>query len=140
MCLLPSDSDVPATDEELIKTLVQRWAAAVRREDVEGAVLSHSQDILLFDVPPPLQSRGIDAYRASWDTYFQWAEGGAFDVSELEVTAGDTVAFCHGIIRCAGRSADGRRTELRIRLTVGCRKIDGQWLVTHEHHSEPSAG
>jgi ketosteroid isomerase-like protein len=24
------------------------------------------------------------------------------------------------------------------RLTVGFRKVDGNWRITHEHHSEPA--
>jgi ketosteroid isomerase-like protein len=27
---------------------------------------------------------------------------------------------------------------LDFRLTVGLRKIDGQWTITHEHHSVPA--
>jgi ketosteroid isomerase-like protein len=50
------------------------------------------------------------------------------------------VAFCHGLIRCAGTDPTGRRTELlNVRLTVGLIRVDGAWTVVHEHHSEPSA-
>jgi ketosteroid isomerase-like protein len=27
---------------------------------------------------------------------------------------------------------------LDFRLTVGLRKIDGRWVITHEHHSVPA--
>ena len=48
----------------------------------------------MFDVPPPLQSRGIGAYDKTWDLYFSWSRGqGVFDITEMNVTAGSEVAF-----------------------------------------------
>jgi hypothetical protein len=35
----------------------------VRRRNFAGILENHSADILMFDVPPPFQSRGIDAHR-----------------------------------------------------------------------------
>lgn len=132
--------DRVSSDEGQIRGQVLNWAAAVRRRDMEAILSNHAQDVLLFDVPPPLRSKGIDAYRQSWELFFRWAaDYNVFDVSELEVTASDTVAFCHGIIHCAGRNADSSSSELRVRLTIGLRKVDGRWVVTHEHHSEPSS-
>ena len=91
----------------------------------------------MFDVPPPVQLRGIEAYRESWEQMFRWlAESGTFEVTELEVTAGHDVAFCLGMIRCRGA---GELEELAVRLTIGLRKVGGEWLVFHEHHSEPSS-
>jgi hypothetical protein len=28
----------------------------------------------MFDVPPPMQSKGIEAYRKSWDLFFSWSD------------------------------------------------------------------
>jgi ketosteroid isomerase-like protein len=97
---------------------------------------------VLFDVPGPVQSRGIEAYKGSWrDQFFHWfGDAGVFDIDDLEITAGDDVAFCHGLIRCSGTDPTGRRTELlNVRLSVGLIRVDGAWTVVHEHHSEPSA-
>ena len=49
----------------------------------------------MFDVPPPQEGvRGIDAYRDTWPGFFEWqAQGATFDILELDVTAGDDVAF-----------------------------------------------
>ena len=45
----------------------------------------------MFDVPPPYDGlRGIDAYRDSWPDFFEWQRQGAiFEITELDVTAGD---------------------------------------------------
>lgn len=53
-----------ATDEEQIRRLIERWAEAVHRGDLNGVVADHADDIVMFDVPPPYEGvRGLDAYR-----------------------------------------------------------------------------
>src|SRR5579871_3575035 len=46
-------------DEIQIRTLLEAWAAAVRRHDVPAILAHHEPDMLMFDVPPPLQCKGI---------------------------------------------------------------------------------
>jgi ketosteroid isomerase-like protein len=57
----------------------------------------HADDIVMFDVPLPLQARGIEAYGKTWEFFFAHNRGGAgsFDVTELHIIASDTVAYCH---------------------------------------------
>jgi ketosteroid isomerase-like protein len=50
-----------ASDETEIRQLIAHWAKAVRDEDLPGIRADHDSDILMFDVPPPFQSRGLDA-------------------------------------------------------------------------------
>ena len=45
------------------------------------------------------------------------------------MTAGDGVAFAHGILSIVGA---------QLRLTVGLRKENDRWLIAHEHHSYPA--
>jgi ketosteroid isomerase-like protein len=101
------------------------------------AILAHhAHDIVMFDLPPPLQAKGMEAYRKTWDLFFQYHKPSqAFDIEELAIAASGDVAFAFGIMRCgAGPQPDG----FPFRLTIGLRKIDGDWRVTHEHHSIPA--
>ncbi len=41
------------TDEQQIRTLIERWAAAVHEGDMATVLADHDPDILMFDVPPP---------------------------------------------------------------------------------------
>jgi ketosteroid isomerase-like protein len=52
-----------AKPENDIKEMIEAWADAVRRHDLSGIVAHHDPDILMFDVPPPLQSRGMTSTR-----------------------------------------------------------------------------
>jgi uncharacterized protein (TIGR02246 family) len=126
-------------DQVAIKNLVENWAQAVRNRDLSGALAHHSTDILMFDVPGPLQSKGIEAYKKTWDLFFSWAQdSGVFDIKEMNITAGEDVAFAAALMRCAERKENGDKTELDFRLTIGLRKVDGQWTIVHEHHSVPA--
>jgi uncharacterized protein (TIGR02246 family) len=134
-----SESQDRTKDEAAIRKLVEDWASSVRRRDLDGILRHHSPDIVMFDVPPPIQSRGIEAYRATWDTFFSWSrDPTVFDIKEMTVTAGSDVAFVTALMLCAGTEADGVDIQLDFRLTIGLRKISSQWTVTHEHHSIPA--
>jgi uncharacterized protein (TIGR02246 family) len=125
------------TDEQQIRDLIEGWAAAAHAGDLAAVLAGHAPGIVMFDVPPPYQGvRGLDAYRDTWPGFFGWqASGAVFDIESLEVTAGADTAFAFALLRC-GTPADFRRDPAqRLRLTIGLRKLDGQWTVTHEHHS-----
>jgi ketosteroid isomerase-like protein len=129
------------TDQAQIKTLLESWADAVRRHDIPAILAHHEVDILMFDLPPPLQCKGIEAYRQTWDLFFRYHKpGAAFDIEELAVIAGDDVAFAAAIMRCGPDSSSNPadRDGFLFRLTVGLRKLDGGWRITHEHHSVPA--
>ena len=133
------DEQQRASEEAAVRDVVESWMAAVRRQDYDGILNNHSADIVMFDVPPPLQFKGIEAYRKTWDLFFSWSsEPVPFEVTEMTVTAGSDVAFVFATMRCAEPGPNGEQVGLDFRLTVGLRKIDGQWTITHEHHSVPA--
>ena len=128
-----------ADDEKEIEDLIRRWAEAVHTGDLDTVLADHADDIVMFDVPPPEDGvRGIGAYRDTWPPFFEWQRSGAsFEVVSLEVTAGEDVAFAWALLRCGTPDELERDPANRLRLTVGLRKQDGRWVVTHEHHSFP---
>jgi uncharacterized protein (TIGR02246 family) len=127
------------SDETAIRTLLDRWTAAVRAADRPAIRRDHDPDILMFDVPPPFLSRGLDAYMATWETFFAAAEKPvAFALHDIEITCAQDVGFATAVGRCVTTDKDGKREPLEFRLTMGLRKIDGSWRITHEHHSLPA--
>ena len=124
-------------DATQVRALIERWAKAVHVGDLDGVLVDHADDIVMFDVPPPEDGvRGIDAYRATWPPFFQWQrQGASFEIVSLDVTAGDDVAFAHALLRCGTPDELAKDPERRLRLTIGLHKQRGRWVVTHEHHS-----
>lgn len=122
-----------------IRALIERWASAVQHQDIETVLAHHAADILMFDVPPPNELRGIDAYRDSWAPFFDhFKNRGVFVIERLDVTTGDRVAFATALLRCGTEEELRKDPTTRLRLTVGLRKQDDRWMIAHEHHSYPS--
>ena len=120
-------------DVAAVRAVVEDWLAAIKRRDMAAILKNHSPDLIMFDVPLPFQSRGLDAYRKTWDLFFSCQKDPVrFDPTELNVTAGADVAFVVATMQC------GPTEVLDFRLTMGLRKIDGRWTITHEHHSVPA--
>lgn len=130
----------PSNEEAAVRRLIEDWASAIRDKDIEGVVGRHTDDVLMFDVPPPVAARGMAAYRETWPPFFMALTEGdaAFDIVELNVTAGDTVAFATALLRCGSAEELAKDDSPRLRLTLGLRKVDGTWHIAHEHHSFPS--
>lgn len=129
------------TAETEIKALIGAWADAVRRHDLPAILAHHDDDIIMFDVPPPLRSHGLAEYKKTWDLFFAYHQTGqAFDVEELQICAGDTVAFAVAVMRCGSATINSRPVPdgFQFRLTIGLCKVDGAWRIEHEHHSVPA--
>ena len=128
-----------ADNEDQIRNLIHRWAAAVHAGDLDTVLEDHAGDIVMFDVPPPeVGVRGLEAYRETWPPFFEWQRSGAvFEITELDVTAGNDVAFAWALLRCGLEGELQRDPTNRLRLTIGLQRQGDRWVVTHEHHSFP---
>lgn len=120
-----------------IEELVRSWAAAVHAGELDAVVADHAEDIVMFDVPPPHDGvRGLAAYGEVWPPFFAWqASGAVFEVVELDVTAGEDVAYVWALLKCGTPDELAEAPERRLRLTLGLRREGGRWVVAHEHHS-----
>jgi uncharacterized protein (TIGR02246 family) len=126
------------TGEEEVRKIIDNWAEAVRKRDMKGILAHHAEEIVMYDVPKPFESIGIEAYRKTWDIFFDDTKPGVFDIKELQVTAGDDIAFCYATMTCSEKSNTKHFVNLDFRLTVGLKKVEGQWIIMHEHHSIPA--
>jgi uncharacterized protein (TIGR02246 family) len=127
------------TDQMEIEDLIEQWCAAVRRKDYAGALKRHSANMLMFDVPGPFQSEGLEAYQKTWDLFFGCVAGPVtFHFTDIRITAGADVAFVTAHGHCTSPNDQGVHEPLDFRLTMGLRKIAGEWIIEHEHHSVPA--
>jgi uncharacterized protein (TIGR02246 family) len=133
--------EAAAGAESEIRSLIENWAKAVRARDIDKVAASHTDDMVMFDVPPPVAVRGLSAYRETWPPFFKWLSeaDSAFEIASLEITAGDDVAFATALLRCASRAELEKDATPRLRLTVGLRKDRRRWAIAHEHHSFPAS-
>jgi len=127
-----------AIDEAQIRQLIDNWAKAIRAKDTEALMSHYTPDILVFDLAPPLQHAGTDAYRRNIEEWFPTFRGPVgYEIRDLSISTSDDVAFSHSLNRIRGTRTDGEETDVWVRATVGFRKVDGKWRVVHEHVSVP---
>jgi uncharacterized protein (TIGR02246 family) len=130
--------DGKASGQAQIRQLIDRWAEALRAKDVSAVMSHYATDIVAFDLAPPLQYRGADVYRKNWEAWFPTFRGPiGYEIRDLNIAASDDVAFCHSFNRITGTRTDDEKTDVWVRATVCCRKIDGKWKIVHEHQSVP---
>jgi uncharacterized protein (TIGR02246 family) len=127
-----------ATAAREIRALADDLAKAFHAKDVSRVMSHYAPDIVSFDLAPPLQYTGANALRQSLEGWFPTFEGPiGLEIRDLAVAASDEVAFSRSLNRISGRRSDGADTDVWVRATVCYRRIDGKWLVTHEHTSVP---
>lgn len=126
-------------DEERIREVLEDRAAATTARDARRFLSHCAPDIVEFSLAPPLQHKGPQArdQRAVEAWYATWRGPIEVTLTQLEITVGDDVAFSHSINRMRGTKTDGFEVELWSRATVGLRRIDGTWKITHAHDSVP---
>src|SRR3954447_8142894 len=127
-------------NEATVRGVIERWIEAIQRCDLDGILANHADDIVMYDVPPPYEGlRGMRAYRDSWPQFFDFLKAdGVFELQELDITAADDVAFAYALVRCGQPKDFAEKPDNRLRITVGLRKAQDSWLITHEHHSFPT--
>lgn len=126
------------TDETQIRKLIDDREEAVRARDVQGSIDNIAPDIVWFDVVNPLQQIGSDALKKRAEEWFASFEGPiGYETRDLSITASDNVAFAHGLNHVSATKIGGGQIDMWWRTTICFRKVDEQWMVTHEHNSVP---
>jgi uncharacterized protein (TIGR02246 family) len=121
-----------------IKKAIEDGIAAIRHKNLEGVMSLYAPEVISFDIVPPLQYVGADAFRKAWEEVFSAFQGPiGYEIHDLSITAGDDVAFTHSLNRISGTMHNGQQTGLWVRWTACFRKINGKWLIVHHQNSVP---
>ena len=134
-------ADTKAKDLADIKALEDRFMAAFKAKDVNAIMTAYvpGQSLVVFDVVPPRQFVGAQAYRKDWEEVMAMFPGPIeAEISDLDITVGGgDLAYSHSIQRSAGTMKNGKKIDLTVRVTDGYKRVNGQWLIAHEHVSVP---
>ena len=135
-----SSASVPReqSDEQEIRRIVESFADAFRARDVEAIVGLFADDIVSFDLVPPLQCVGREPFRGHWERTFA-ADAGPIDyeIEQLDVTVAGDLAVSRSLNHKQGTNPAGGRTDQWLRWTACFERRSGRWLITHEHVSVP---
>jgi ketosteroid isomerase-like protein len=131
-------SDVDA--EAAIRALEDSFAAAFNAGNVDAMMKNYVSDesLVVFDVVPPRQHLGADAYRKAWAGFFAHFSGTPkIAITDLAITVDGKLGFSHSIQHVTGADKQGRPVDRTVRVTDGYRKVGGAWLIVLEHVSVP---
>jgi uncharacterized protein (TIGR02246 family) len=124
--------------EAAIQGLLDDCIRSLHDKDIEGVMSIYAQEVVSFDIVPPLQYIGADAFRKVWEEVFSSFQGPIdYEIHDLNITVGDDVAFTHSLNRIRGTMNNGQKADLWLRWTACLRKINGKWLIVHHQSSVP---
>lgn len=127
--------------EDEIRRLLTRWEEAFRARDADAvmSLYARGDDVVAFDIVPPLAKVGSSAYQQNYEEFFGMFAGPLeVELRDVRIVAGDDVAFLHCFDRMSGTLHGGEQFDLWLRVTSGLRRIDGEWRIIHDHVSVPT--
>lgn len=127
--------------ETAIRALIDRWTKAMQEKDLDAvmSVYEPGQSLVAYDIIPPLQYKGWDAYQADYKAFFDMYDGPLkVEFRDLVIAADTTIGYSHELQRVSGTLKGGQESAFWVRVTNVYRKIGDQWRVVHEHVSVPA--
>ena len=131
---------VTASNEAEIKALYDRWAQALQARDIDGmmSVYAPGDALVAYDIVPPLQYKGKDAYRKDYLDFLAHYDGPMHvEYRDMGILSSGDVGVIHALERLSGKLTNGQQSDLWLRVTSALRKIDGKWFIVHDHVSVP---
>jgi uncharacterized protein (TIGR02246 family) len=130
--------DDRATDDGAIRSVIDDFARAVRERNVDAMLAHCADDVVVFDMLPPLKHAGVQAVRRNWTSTLEAFRNHVdYEVSQLHIFARGDMALCHSLNYFGGARKTGQRSGTWLRQTLGLRRIDGHWKLAHQHISVP---
>jgi uncharacterized protein YndB with AHSA1/START domain/ketosteroid isomerase-like protein len=125
-----------AADQAAIRAIFGDRTNALFGKVVDLAVKHLADDLVSYDLDPPLQHLGPG--RKETQAWFDTWDGPiAVAMAELNVETGGDIALAHGLAHMVGTKTDGSKTDMWFRYSAGLRRSGGTWKITHQHSSVP---
>ena len=125
-------------DVDAIKAKYTAWKHAFEARDLNAIMALYSPQIDAYDIVPPLQFNGSDAYRKDYESFLAQFKGPVrVSIPHVHIEQSGPVAYAFGLEHLRGTMTDGTQVDMWLRFTDGWKRQNGQWLVEHEHVSVP---
>jgi uncharacterized protein (TIGR02246 family) len=125
-------------DEAAIRRVIARWSAALEAKDLDGLVADYADDAVLFDAIPPYKTVGKAAIRQVWANCLPYfPERFKSEHRDIVIHVSGDTAVMYGLHHFIPEPADHPSGQTWLRVTVGYRRINGQWKSVHDHISIP---
>jgi ketosteroid isomerase-like protein len=122
-----------------IRGWLDRWTKAFTAKDVDAIMALYADDVIAYDVVPPLQYAGKAEYRTDYLQFLsQYGDNLKVEVRNLHVGANGDLGYAAGLELISGTLKNGQKSEIWVRFTSLFRKSGGRWLDFHDHVSVPA--
>ena len=130
-----------STNEAEIRALLDRWANAFEARDIDAIMSNYAPGdaVIAYDIAPPLQYKGKEAYRKDYQEFLAQYDGPIHvEYRDMRILSSGDVGFVHALERFSGKLRNGQQSDMWLRYTGGLRKMNGKWLIVHDHVSVPT--
>ena len=126
------------SDTAEIKALEQRLIDGIKAKDVKQIMSCYSDDVFAYDVVPPLQYVGAEAFQTPWQGFLDIFKGPInAEVNDLAIDSDGKIAYSRSIQHISGTTNEGKAFDETFRITDVYRKSHGKWVIVQEHISVP---
>lgn len=124
------------SSEDDIQAIFRELERAHANKDAAAMLACYAPDALIFDLAPPLASRGrnlaeTQAWLATWDGPV------TVDAEDVDLNISGDLAWTTALNRMRGTKTDGEKVDVWFRTTMALRRSAGRWLIVHDHASTP---
>jgi uncharacterized protein (TIGR02246 family) len=137
---LAADHAAMNADRAAIQALEDTYNEGFNAKDVDKvmSVYLPGKELFVFDVVPPREYKGSDAYRKDFEGLFAAFTGPIKNsISDQTIHVFGSLAYGHNIQSGEFTGKDGAKVKIVVRTTDIYRKTDGKWLIVEEHNSLP---
>ncbi len=127
------------TDEEVIRQLMADRTTAMRARDAATICHPYTSDAVIFSLAPPLvQPSNGTRDIGQMQTWLDEKGGSVWSQArDLQVTVDGDLALCTSLESMGAPPDSAQAFTLWYRLTLGLRRLGGEWRIVHEHASTP---
>jgi PhnB protein len=121
-----------------IRAIIERRIAAIRNKDAAEAVACLADDVVAFEMVPPLAlPPGAARDEAGFGAWLDRFEEVDVEVRDLAIEADERVGFARALHHLTGTRVGGQTVSLWMRSTLCFRREADGWKIVHAHASVP---
>jgi uncharacterized protein (TIGR02246 family) len=121
-----------------LDAVIEARIRAVRAKDLEGTLRLYAEDVVAFDLVAPLEHRGRNGLKSRLETWFaSFATNIDYELRDITLSVSGDVAFDHHLTHVHATNTSEQVIDMWFRESIGYRRVNGHWLVVHQHSSVP---